>query len=141
MLYRTMTKTGEYLSILGFGGVVVRGVEQDVANRAVIRAVEAGINYFDVAPTYGDAEIKLGPALEPFRKDVFLACKSTERTADGITKELQQSLKNLRTDYFDLYQLHSLTTAGDISTAFDICKQCFLIRFYSDFCALIALRQ
>ena len=115
---RPYGNTGEYLSILGFGGVVVRGIEQNEADRAVRKAIDAGVNYFDVAPTYGDAELRLGPALKEFRNDVFLACKSTQRTAESITKELHQSLKNLRTDHFDLYQLHSLTTAKDIKTAF-----------------------
>ena len=65
-------------------------------------AIDAGVNYFDVAPSYGDAELKLGPALEPFRKDVFLACKTTERTREGARRELEQSLKNMRTRHFDL---------------------------------------
>lgn len=115
---RPFGETGEYLSIIGFGGIVVKDAEQNHANQVVREAVEAGVNYFDVAPTYGDAELKLGPALEPYRKDVFLACKSTKRTAEEITKEMQQSFRNLRTDYFDLYQLHALTTAEDIRTAF-----------------------
>ena len=49
-------------------------------------AIDSGINYFDVAPTYGDAEIKLGPALEPYRKDVFLACKTTETGKGRFTQ-------------------------------------------------------
>jgi len=77
---RPLGKTGEKLSCIGFGGIVVSKVEQSKANEAVARAVEYGINYFDVAPTYGNAEERLGPALEPFRNDVFLACKTTERS-------------------------------------------------------------
>jgi len=115
---RPYGSTGEYLSVVGLGGMVLRGVEQTRADRIVREAFEAGVNYFDVAPTYGNAEERLDPALEPFRKDVFLACKSTERTAGGIGKELRHSLEILRTDHFDLYQLHSLTTADDIRTAF-----------------------
>jgi len=110
--------TGIHLSIIGFGGMVVNGAEQSVADKVVRDSIEAGINYFDVAPTYGNAEEKLGPALEPFRKDVFLACKSTERGAAGLRREMEQSLKTLRTDHFDLYQLHALTTANDIKEAF-----------------------
>jgi aryl-alcohol dehydrogenase-like predicted oxidoreductase len=81
-------------------------------------AINSGINYFDVAPTYGDAEIKLGPALEPYRKGVFLACKTTERGRDGSRKELEQSLKNLRTDHVDLYQFHAVTTHDDVEKIF-----------------------
>ena len=71
---------------------------------------------FDVAPSYGNAEEMLGPALEPYRKDVFLACKTTERKKEGARKELEQSLKNLQTDHFDLYQLHAVTTLEDVDT-------------------------
>jgi aryl-alcohol dehydrogenase-like predicted oxidoreductase len=106
---RAYGDTGERLSIIGFGGIVVSGVEQEHANRVVAEAVEKGVNYFDVAPTYGDAEIKLGPALEPYRKDVFLACKTTQRTKEGAAAELKESLRRLRTDHFDLYQLHAIT--------------------------------
>ncbi len=115
---RPLGNTGEYLSIIGLGGMVLRGVEQSTANQIVKDSIEAGVNYFDVAPTYGNAELRLGPALEPFRKDVFLACKSTERTRSEITNEMENSFKRLRTDYFDLYQLHSLTTLEDVRVAF-----------------------
>ena len=106
---RSYKDGGPTLSIVGFGGIIVMNAEQDAANRIVSWAVEQGINYFDVAPSYGDSELKLGPALEPYRKDVFLACKTTERTRDKAEEEFKGSLKRLRTDYLDLYQLHALT--------------------------------
>jgi len=105
---RAYGDTGERLSIIGFGGIVVSRVEQEHANRVVAEAVEKGVNYFDVAPSYGDAELKLGPALEPCRKDVFLACKTEHRTKDETAAELKESLQRLRTDYLDLYQLHAI---------------------------------
>ena len=105
---RKYGQTGIRLSVIGFGGVVVKDTEQNHANRVVAEAIERGVNYFDVAPTYGDAELKLGPALEPFRKNVFLACKTTQRKAEGAAAELKESLKRLRTDHFDLYQLHAI---------------------------------
>lgn len=111
---RPLGKTGEELSFVGFGGIVVSEVEQTEANEAVAKAVECGINYFDVAPTYGNAEDRLGPALEPFRKDCFLACKTTKRDKEGAAAELRNSLKNLRTDHFDLYQLHALSKMEDV---------------------------
>ena len=113
---RALGRTGEMLSVIGFGGIVVRDSSPEEASRLVAMAVNAGINYFDVAPSYGDAEIKLGPALEPYRKDVFLACKTTERKREGARKELENSLKNLRTDHFDLYQHHAVTTLPDVET-------------------------
>ncbi len=115
---RKLGRTGEQLSMLGFGGVLVMKEEQSVANDMVTKAYDHGINYFDVAPTYGNAEERMGPALETYRKNCFLACKTTQRTAEGAQQELEQSLKNLRTDYFDLYQLHAITSEDDVNTAF-----------------------
>jgi aryl-alcohol dehydrogenase-like predicted oxidoreductase len=109
-------KDGVKLSIIAYGGIVVMGMEQKEADAHVRAAYERGINYFDVAPSYGDgeAEIKLGPALAPWRKDVFLACKTTERSAAGAQKELEQSLKRMRTDHFDLYQFHAVTKPEEV---------------------------
>jgi len=116
---RRLGKTGRMLSIIGFGGIVVMGHEQEEANRFVAEAFERGVNYFDVAPSYGDgeAEAKLGPALRPYRKRSFLACKTGRRDRSGAEAELNQSLKRLQTDYFDLYQLHALTTMDDLDRA------------------------
>jgi predicted aldo/keto reductase-like oxidoreductase len=111
---RSLGRTGEMLSMIGFGGIVVRDATPEQASRDVKMAIEAGINYFDVAPSYGDAEIKLGPALEPYRNKVFLACKTGKRTKAEARIELEQSLKNLRTDHFDLYQHHAVTNVQDV---------------------------
>jgi aryl-alcohol dehydrogenase-like predicted oxidoreductase len=116
---REYGRTGVKLSIIGFGGIVVKDAEQQHADRVVAEAFERGVNYFDVAPTYGDAELKLGPALEPYRDRVFLACKTTQRRREGAAEELKRSLKRLRTDHFDLYQLHAITDLKkDVDTAF-----------------------
>jgi len=66
MIKRMLGRTGEEVSIFGFGGIVVRSMQQPEANEVVAEAVERGVNYFDVAPSYGDAEDRLGPALEIF---------------------------------------------------------------------------
>ena len=110
---RTLGKTGRKLSVIGFGGIVVMNAEPQEAADAVSNAVEHGINYFDVAPSYGNAEEKLGPALKPFRKDVFLACKTGRRDRAGAEEELKQSLQRLHTDHLDLYQLHGITKVAD----------------------------
>lgn len=115
---RSLGKTGEKLSIIGFGGIVVMNSSAEQASARVKEAIKYGINYFDVAPSYGNAELMLGPALEPYRKNVFLACKTGERTKDGSRKELEESLRNLQTDYFDLYQLHAVTNLKDVDTIF-----------------------
>jgi predicted aldo/keto reductase-like oxidoreductase len=113
---RSLGQTGEMLSVIGFGGIIVMNASPEEASSAVKFAIDAGVNHFDVAPTYGDAEIKLGPALEPYRKGIFLSCKTTQRTKADARKELEQSLKNLRTDHFDLYQLHAVTTLDEVKT-------------------------
>lgn len=115
---RSLGRTGEMLSMIGFGGIVVRDATPAEASERVKLAIDSGINYFDVAPSYGDAEIKLGPALEPYRKGIFLSCKTQKRTRNEARAELEQSLKNLHTDHVDLYQFHAVTTLKDVDTIF-----------------------
>jgi len=102
------------LSVIGLGGVVLMGESQNEADRLVAEAVKQGVNYFDVAPTYGDAEERLGPALEPYREGVFLACKTTKRDAKGAREELERSLQRLRTEIVDLYQFHGIGSMQDV---------------------------
>ncbi len=118
MKKRELGRTGEELSIVGFGGIVVRDEEPESAARLVAQAIERGVNYFDVAPTYGNAEERLGPALEPYRDSVFLACKTEKRSADESAAALEESLEKLHTDYFDLYQLHAMTTLEEVDQVF-----------------------
>jgi predicted aldo/keto reductase-like oxidoreductase len=115
---RPYGRTKEKLSIIGFGGMVVKDVSPKEATNFVAEAVDRGVNYFDVAPYYGNAQQRLGPALKPYRQKCFLACKTLERDAAGVAKELKQSLKLLKTDYFDLYQLHALTDVEEVEQAF-----------------------
>ena len=115
---RQYGRTKEKLSIIGFGGMVVKDVSAKDAANSVAEAVDRGVNYFDVAPFYGDAQRRLGPALKPYRQNCFLACKTLERGAVGAAKELKESLKLLRTDYFDLYQLHALSGVEEVERAF-----------------------
>ncbi|MHC5184954.1 MAG: aldo/keto reductase [Planctomycetota bacterium] len=95
---RRYGKTDVMLSVIGFGGIIVMDAEQETANKSVAKAYERGVNYFDVAPAYGDAELKLGPALEPYRKDVFLACKTGQRNYQGAKEEFERSLERMRTE-------------------------------------------
>jgi predicted aldo/keto reductase-like oxidoreductase len=111
---RSLGRTGVKLSILGFGGIVVMNATPPEASKRVGEAIDAGINYFDVAPSYGNAEERLGPALEPYRKDVFVACKTTQRSKAGAAAELESSLKKMRTDHFNLYQLHAVAKLGEV---------------------------
>ena len=111
-------RRSDELSIIGFGGITVSDVTPKEAASFVAEAVDRGVNYFDVAPTYGNAQERLGPALKPYRQQCFLACKTTQRDAGGSAKELEQSLKLLQTDHVDLYQLHALTTVADVEKVF-----------------------
>ncbi|MBS7649726.1 aldo/keto reductase [Candidatus Bathyarchaeota archaeon] len=115
---RRYGKTNIDLSVVGFGGIIVMNESQESANRIVSQAIDRGINYFDVAPSYGNAEERLGPALKPYRNSVFLACKTAKRTKKEAEEELNQSLKRLQTDYFDLYQLHAVTTLEEVNQIF-----------------------
>jgi len=113
---RPYGKEGVELSVIGFGGIVVKDMGPERARRVVAEAVERGVNYFDVAPTYGNAEETLGPALAPFREEVFLACKTTQRSRESAAAELEASLRRLRTDHFDLYQFHGVNEPGEADT-------------------------
>lgn len=115
---RAYGNTGWELSVIGFGAIVVMDTTPAGADAYVGEAIERGVNYFDVAPSYGNAEEKLGPALAPYRDDVFLACKTGRRDAAGAREELERSLTRMQTDHFDLYQLHAITSDEDIQQAF-----------------------
>ena len=118
MQKRKFGKTGAELSVTGFGGMLLMHEPKKSAERLVSFAVDSGVNYFDVAPTYGNAEEVLASALLPYRKNVFLACKSVERSGAGVRKELERSLKRFKTDRLDLYQLHAVNTEEDIESVF-----------------------
>jgi aryl-alcohol dehydrogenase-like predicted oxidoreductase len=111
---RALGKTGEHLSIIGFGGIVVMDEDTSHSKNIVAEAVDRGVNYFDVAPSYGNAQERLGPALAPYRKNSFLACKTEGRTKDESRKQLEESLRLLKTDHVDLYQFHALTKMTDL---------------------------
>jgi predicted aldo/keto reductase-like oxidoreductase len=115
---RALGHTGEKLAIVAFGGFVLNRATPEQSTQWVRQAFEAGVNHFDVAPGYGTAEERMGPALEPFRREVFLSCKTTQRQRDEATAELDRSLQRLRTDHFDLYQLHAVTKLEDVETVF-----------------------
>lgn len=111
---RALGKTGEQLSIIAFGGIVVMNEEPGAASNIVAEAVDRGVNYFDIAPSYGNAQERLGTALAPYRKNCFLACKTDGRMKDDARAQLEESLRLLKTDHVDLYQFHALTKMTDL---------------------------
>ena len=114
MQTRRLGRTRHESSVAILGCCALGSVDDDQAGELTSQALEAGVNHFDVAPSYGQAEARLGPHLEGFRDRVFLACKSMERTRDGMLAEALSSLERLRTDHFELYQLHAVTTDADV---------------------------
>jgi aryl-alcohol dehydrogenase-like predicted oxidoreductase len=114
LMRRALGRTGEALSVLGLGGMALSGESPELAAAVVREAVDSGINYIDVAPSYGDAEELLGPALKPYRDQVFLACKTQNRDRQGVLEELDRSLLRLQTDRIDLFQFHAFTTAREV---------------------------
>lgn len=115
---RSYGKKGDQLSIIGLGGIVLARLPQKEADAIAKEAFEQGINYFDVAPTYWDAEERMGPAIKSFRDKIFLACKTAQRDAKGAQQELENSLRKLQTDRFDLYQLHGLSKMEELEQCF-----------------------
>jgi aryl-alcohol dehydrogenase-like predicted oxidoreductase len=115
-LPRRPYKDGIDLSIIALGGIVVCGLSQEEASRRVAAAYDRGVNYFDCAPSYfdGEAEIKLGEALQPYRSKVFLAEKTMSRDAKGAREELERTLRRFHTDHVDLYQFHAVGSMEDV---------------------------
>ncbi len=118
---RVLGRTGQKLSVVGFPGLALFHCDQEKGTAALHNAFERGVNYFDVAPNYGngDAEIKMGIGLQGLdRSKYFLACKTHKRDAAGAQLELERSLKRLKTDHFDLYQLHHLVRPAEVKQVF-----------------------
>ena len=114
---RKLGKTEHMSSIVTFGAAALWQVSQSEADAAIEMAVGHGINHFDVAPTYGEAEIRLGPWMEKHHKKVFLACKTEQRSKTTAWESIERSLERLRVDYFDLFQLHGVSDLETLNVA------------------------
>jgi aryl-alcohol dehydrogenase-like predicted oxidoreductase len=117
MQQRRLGRTGHPSSVLIFGGAALGAVGQDEADRAIESALGAGINHFDVAANYGDAELRLGPWMPRIRRQVFLATKTQERAEDAAWAQINRSLERLRTDSVDLLQLHAVGDREELDRA------------------------
>lgn len=111
---RPLGRTGHQSSILAFGAFGLSFLGAAESDAIVDDALQRGVNHFDVAPSYGDAELKLGPSVARHRTRMFLACKTRERRKEAARTELARSLERLRTDRFDLYQCHAVSDAFDL---------------------------
>jgi len=105
---RVFGRTGDKITILALGGCGPGFVTQEEADKAVELAMSHGVNIIDVAPSYGEAEIRLRPVLKKHRNRFFLAEKTMERTRDGARRELESSLRRLGVKSLDLYQMHAV---------------------------------
>lgn len=117
---RTLGRTGQKLSVVGFPGLALIHYDQPQCTAGLRSALDRGVNYFDVAPAYGNGqcETKMGIGLQGVDRDsYFLACKTNKRDKAAAKKELEQSLKLLKTDHFDLYQLHHLRWKDEVDQA------------------------
>jgi predicted aldo/keto reductase-like oxidoreductase len=117
---RVLGRTGVQVTIFGLGGegILRTHGEEKAATRVIHRALDQGVNYFDTAPAYASSMDYYGAALGQRRKDIFLASKTHVRTRNGSLKLLDDSLKRLRTDHLDLWQLHDLRTTADLDEIF-----------------------
>jgi predicted aldo/keto reductase-like oxidoreductase len=117
---RTLGKTGAEVTILGFGGeglLRTYGYEKE-AYELINMALDLGINYFESARAYSGSEEYYGIALKERRKSIFLTSKSHARDKKGALKHLSETLKNMKTDYLDLWQVHDVRTEDDIEEIF-----------------------
>ncbi|HET9911594.1 MAG TPA: aldo/keto reductase [Anaerolineales bacterium] len=111
---RQFGRTGHMSTVAVFGAAAFWEISQEDANQVMESVIAAGINHIDVAPSYGQAEIRIGPWMPRERGRFFLGCKTMERTKEGAWKEMQESLKRLQTETFDLYQCHAVTTMDEL---------------------------
>jgi predicted aldo/keto reductase-like oxidoreductase len=117
---RPLGRTGHAVTQFALGGEGVLRTHGRVAEAVAVihRALDQGVNYCDTAPAYASSLDYYGAALGERRREVFLASKTHDRTRDGSLRLLDESLRRLRTDHLDLWQLHDLRTPGDLAAIF-----------------------
>jgi aryl-alcohol dehydrogenase-like predicted oxidoreductase len=120
--YRRLGRTGARVSLLGLGlgSVFTRAFRGNPAETEEIlrKALDHGVNFWDTARGYGPSEVMLGPVVEKYRDKIYLVSKSAERSYDGFKRELEISLKDLKTDHIDLYHIHNLKPSRDTDLDF-----------------------
>ena len=102
----TLGKTGITVPQNAFGALPVQRVNMETAAAILRRAYDGGMRFFDTARAYSDSEEKLGEAFDGMREKLYIASKTAAKTPEGFWRDLETTLKNLRTDYLDLYQFH-----------------------------------
>jgi aryl-alcohol dehydrogenase-like predicted oxidoreductase len=115
--HRRLGRLGHQSSVLVYGAAALGAVSQDVADASVQEALDGGINHFDVAASYGEAELRLGPWMPQIRDRIFLASKTGERGGEAAWAQINASLERLQTDRLDLLQLHSIGDRDELDHA------------------------
>lgn len=113
---RRFGRTGHMSTVAIFGAAAFWEISQKDADKVMEQVIETGINHIDIAPSYGQAEQRVGPWMPRERERFFLGCKTMERTKQGAWDEMQRSLKLLQTETFDLYQSHAITTMDELDS-------------------------
>lgn len=114
MLTRRFGRTGHNSTLAIFGAAALYNGTPVMTEKAMEYILEAGVNHIDIAPGYGKAEELMGPWIEKTRGKFFLGCKTQLRTKNEAAAELRRSLEKLRTDKFDLHQLHAVTSFEEL---------------------------
>ncbi|MHB1134469.1 MAG: aldo/keto reductase [Chloroflexota bacterium] len=109
MRYTRLGRTGLEVSRIGFGGIPIRRLDFEDGVAVVRRALDLGVTFYDTARRYGDSELMMGAALEGHRHEVVLATKSQQTSREAVLADLEESLRALRTDYIDVYQMHNVS--------------------------------
>lgn len=115
---RRFGRSGHMSTVAIFGAVSLGQISQEQADITIQQVIDAGVNHIDIAPSYGEAEQRLGPWMPQIRKRFFLGCKTMERTRDGAQAEMERSLRRLQVDSFDLYQFHAVTSMQELDQIF-----------------------
>jgi len=111
---RRLGRTGHLSTVAIFGAAAFWDVDQSEADQIMELVISHGINHIDVAPSYGQAEVRLGPWLSQERDRFFVGCKTMARSKEGASMEMRQSLDRLHIDHFDLYQIHAVTNLEEL---------------------------
>ncbi|GIP39450.1 hypothetical protein J31TS4_27300 [Paenibacillus sp. J31TS4] len=111
---RRLGRTDHHSSVVIYGAASLGDVTQEEADASIQYALDAGINHFDTASSYGDSELRLGPWMGRIRNRIFLATKALERKRDDAKREIERSLTRLQVDRVDLLQLHAVKTFEEL---------------------------
>lgn len=117
MLRRTIGRLGFEGSVVMFGAASLGNVTQAEADQSISYALEHGVNHYDTAASYGDAELRMAPIISKVRKDIFLATKTGQRSKKEAKEEIYRSMERMQVDSVDLLQLHAVGTMEEL----DLC--------------------